>query len=319
MRPRGGILAIDLSCPKGVGLNVLRSVSTRLITRTTLTFAVLLIASLTTIAFSSVASAAQSCDPNERYVTDADGKRFLELRWPIDSVSNLVRLRVPAEYVTWADTGCQSAAWPGYPDPNYTNRFAVGFSVGLSLPDPKPLPPADRNIFTRGLDWTKMTVLINSTARAAGGEKEKQKIEQRSFNNTRDIYLNPENTLLKKAHLSAGQKPDKYGLKRFGAIGDMGHFKNELGGDEAIDFFYVDRDPIDLWFKCGAEEIKDHTEDPAWRKRPECEMHFRHVRLDAMLEINFPRVYMPIWPQIKEQIEQLLDSFEIAQLNEGKL
>ena len=269
--------------------------------------------------FSSVALAQGSCDPNERFVNDADGRRFLELRWPIGSVENRVRLRVPAEYVTWADTGCQSAVVPGYPDPNYTNPFAGSFDIGMSLPDFQTLPPPERNTSMKGLDWTKLLVEILTTARAKGGEDKKRQLTQTGFENSQRLYLNSDNFLMRQAKLTSGRKPDKYRLKRVGVIGDMEHFKTEYGGGEAVDLYYVDHDPLDLWFKCGAEEIKDHTEDAAWHKRPLCAAHFRYVRLDVAITLRFPRIYMQIWPEIKARTEKILDSFEIDQLTEGKL
>jgi hypothetical protein len=75
------------------------------------------------------------CIPNERFVNDPDGRRFLELRWLMDPPGWRARLRVPAEYVTWADVGCESATMPGYPDPNYRDVYAHGFSIGVDLPD----------------------------------------------------------------------------------------------------------------------------------------------------------------------------------------
>jgi hypothetical protein len=104
--------------------------------------------------------AADKCDPNERFVTDAGGKRYLELRWPLKTSENLVKLRVPAEYVSWADTGCLSVAWPGYPDPNYTLPYASGFSVAISLPDFEPRWRSDPQKFERGLHWSSVDIQI---------------------------------------------------------------------------------------------------------------------------------------------------------------
>ena len=114
------------------------------------------------------------CVPNERFVNDPDGRRFLELRWLMDPPGWRVRLRAPAEYVTWADVGCESATMPGYPDPNYTKPFAQGFAVGLSLPDFKPLPPADRNIDRNGVNWSKMVVHIDSIGQAKSEIRKKK-------------------------------------------------------------------------------------------------------------------------------------------------
>jgi len=258
------------------------------------------------------------CVPNERFVNDPDGRRFLELRWLMDPPGWRVRLRAPAEYVTWADVGCESATMPGYPDPNYTKPFAQGFAVGLSLPDFKPLPPADRNIDRNGVNWSKMVIHIDTMALLKSESKKNHFIEDLFFS-VRQYSVNPKHGYLKDAGLSSGQKQDKFELKRFGVIGDLDKFKYKYGRGETPDLYFVDRHPIDLWFDCDAEEIRDHTEDAAWSGRPECYMYIRHTRLDAQIKVLFPRIYMPMWPQIKVRTEWLLDSFEIGELNDGKL
>jgi len=131
--------------------------------------------------------------------------------------------------------------------------------------------------------------------------------------------LNPNDFILKDYHFKAGKKPSKYGLERMGMIGEIDIIKNEQIKPSIYDFYYTDMKPIEVWFKCTADEIKDHSEDPSWEGRPECEMHFRHARIDSVIRIIFPRIYMPVWQQIKVRTEWLLDSFEIGELNDGKL
>ncbi|GEM_PF-3741211 len=170
------------------------------------------------------------CVPNERFVNDPDGRRFLELRWLMDPPGWRVRLRVPAEYVTWADVGCESATMPGYPDPNYRDVYVHGISIGVDLPDFMVLQPTDRHIRRRGLDTTKMVVSVRSQAKVQGGEAEKVRVIQKNFYDTQRIFLDPESVSLKSSHLTVGPKPDKFNLKRVGVIGDMSRYRTELGG-----------------------------------------------------------------------------------------
>jgi hypothetical protein len=116
------------------------------------------------VAWHRGASANESCDPNERVVTDADGKRFLELRWPLGSSEHLAKLRVPLEYVSWADTGCGSAVMPDYPDPNYTYPFASSFRVSVSLPDFEARPRSEELKFRRGPLWSSADISIHAQA-----------------------------------------------------------------------------------------------------------------------------------------------------------
>ncbi|MGB5083297.1 MAG: hypothetical protein WBO09_01550 [Methylocystis silviterrae] len=170
------------------------------------------------------------CVPNERFVNDPDGRRFLELRWLMDPPGWRVRLRVPAEYVTWADVGCESATMPGYPDPNYRDVYVHGFSIGVDLPDFTVLQPTDRHIRRRGLDTIKMVVSVRSQAKVQGKEAEKVRVIEKNFYDTQLIFLDPESVSLKSSHLIVGPKQDKFNLKRVGVIGDMSRYKTELGG-----------------------------------------------------------------------------------------
>ena len=170
------------------------------------------------------------CIPNERFVNDPDGRRFLELRWLMDPPGWRVRLRVPAEYVTWADVGCVPALGRGYPDPNYRDVYVHGFSIGVDLPDFTVLHPTDRHIWNRGLDTTKMVVRLDSEVKVQGGEAEKVQALQEMFYGRQRISLDPDSVSLKSSRLTVGPKPDKFNLKRIGVIGDMSRYKTELGG-----------------------------------------------------------------------------------------
>jgi hypothetical protein len=48
-------------------------------------------------------------------------------------------------------------------------------------------------------------------------------------------------------------------------------------------------------------------------------MFFRYARLDAVITARFPRIFIPMWPEIKSKLERLMDTFEIGELNEGQL
>ena len=266
--------------------------------------------------------AAKACDPNERFVTDPDGKKFLELRWPMGAWNHLVKLRVPAEDVLEADTGCQSAVLPGYPDPNYTQGYASGFTVGMSLPDFKPARKVIPRMFGMGLDWSGMRIQIHAETSRPGHPFTQQQFEQaiqKEFNASVSIFLNPESYAMIHAGLTGAQKPDRYGLKRIGAVGNMERYKTEIGGGAAEDFYYPDHHPLDFWIMCQASEIKDYEEDPSWHRRPPCDMTFRARKISSALDVSFPRIYMTMWKKIKSNSEALVDSFQITKLTDGEL
>lgn len=258
------------------------------------------------------------CIPNERFVNDPDGRRFLELRWLMDPPGWRVRLRVPAEYVTWADVGCESATMPGYPDPNYRDVYVHGFSIRVDLPDFTVLHPSDRHIWNRGLDTTKMVVRLDSEVKVQGGEAEKVRVIQKDFYDTQRIFLDPESVSLKSSRLTVGPKPDKFNLKRVGVIGDMSRYKTEPGGVRpSISIMSTENRSIyGSSVRRKKSRITRKTLDGIVAPNARC---FSATRAWTLLLKQTFHEYSCIWPEIKSKLEGLLDTFEIGELNDGQL
>jgi len=273
------------------------------------------IALLSVIMAALGSSPAKSCDPNERLVTDTTGSSYLELRWAIGTPTNLIKLKIPAEYISGANTGCIPETYLGYPDPNYTSPSAQDFAIALSLPDFVPFRKADPRNFKNGLDWSAMEVLIESTVKTINDGDAEQKLLDFST----DLYLSNSNISLKKSGLHGGRKPNLFGLNRVGTIGDVSIYQNNFGGNEAVDFYFPDSKPVDFWIQCQASGIKDHTEDPAWSRRPPCTMYFRNQTLSAALHVEFPRIFLYMWPKIKQNVEIVIGTFQIQTLDAGNL
>jgi hypothetical protein len=271
--------------------------------------------------FAGHVGVAMACDPNERFVVDSDGRKFLELRWALGATDRLVKLRVSAEDVLGSDTGCQSAIWPGYPDPNYTLPYAESFTVGLSLPDFKPMIESDPKKFIGGANWSATRILINAQVSQPDRPRTQEQFDegiQYLFDMTRSISLNPKSASMREAGLKVASKPDRFGLKRIGAVGDLKNFQTGLGL-LASDLYYPDYRPMDFWILCQAEEIKDQEQDPNLRGRLPCEMHFRTRKISSHIVVYFPRIYLSMWARIKTQTESLIESFQITNLQDGKV
>jgi hypothetical protein len=252
----------------------------------------------------------------------------MELRWQTTRVGWRQRLRVPAEYVTWgSDSGCDPTFIPWVMGDVRTPHQvqATSFRIGMTLPDFQPLPPERKTGISESISFSKqfitgkMSASVASLVGLAGDEERRKRIIDAHFRSRYGIFVSSIRRDHDAAHWAVGPKPDKYGLKQLGVIGDIARFKNVLPQPSARDFFYEDGQPITLFFDCTAEEIKDYREDPTWRASGYCQMYFRYPRLDIVVDATFDRFYMPIWPQIKERIETLLDSFAISELNEGQL
>jgi hypothetical protein len=258
------------------------------------------------ICFFSPTLAYAECIPNKALSSD---KRYMELRWAIGSRSNIVKLRVPIEYYAGVK-GCLGPSSLFANSDDNLDIHAHTLAIKASLPDFQPPSASNAALFRAGLGWSAMNILISSITSAI---IDKAELEQSKFDTGVGIFLGEKK--LKGYSLVKGVKPDKYGLKRIGAIGDFEQYKNKLPLPPADDFYYSDDHPISVWAQCTVEEIKDHSEDPEWRGRPICELNFRNERLDATVKIVLPRIYMDKWRETKIGVEKLIDSFEIQQLN----
>jgi hypothetical protein len=254
------------------------------------------------------------CDANERFVVDQNGKRFLEARWPMGREDHLFWLRMPAEYAWRANTGCISVLGANYQDPDVVGPYSSMLFLEVLLPDftPKNFKKPDLR-FLSGPEWSSMIVQISTLVRAPAEEKADM---GGMLRDAERIFLNPDSYSAKKEQLTYGPKPDRFGLKRVGAIGDMARYRTEFGGLAADDFYFPDHQPIDMWIRCQAEEIKDYTEDPGWGLRtPPCEQHFYSPSLDANVLLDYRRIYLPRWREWQEKTEELLRSFPMTKAN----
>ena len=255
------------------------------------------------------------CDANERFVVDETGKRFLMSRWALDREDNLVWLRIPAEYVGWASTGCVSAFGPAYQDPDVVGPFDTMLSLKVLLPDFIPKRGHKTDVKAPGRPASEeMTISISTLARVPGPDKDNYENEIKKI--AEEIYLDPNNVRIMREHLTFGSKPDRFGLKRYGAIGDMVRYKDVFGGNIGKDILYLDHHPLDIWIMCQAEEIKDHTEDPSWDlNEPQCEQHFYSKTLGSDVELHYRRIYLPRWQEWQDKTEAFLRSLPMTKAN----
>ena len=257
-------------------------------------------------------SAVGHCDPNQHYIVDSNGQRFLEIRWPLRSEDNLVWLRIPADYL-WqgANTSCVSFFGPGYSEPGIDGPFQEGFVLQVALPDftPEDIHKPDLR-FSRGPLWTSMIISADSIVRIP--ENKKKDILEKMMDTSKSIYLNPENIGAKEDHITYGPKPDRFGLKRIGAIGNISRDNVRKINASLEDIYFSDHKPLDIWIKCQSEEIKDVLEDPSWGDRtPLCEQNFYSPTLDVEIKIIYRRIFLPKWRELEQKTEELMKSFSM--------
>ncbi len=255
------------------------------------------------------------CDANERFVVDETGKRFLMSRWALDREDNLVWLRIPAEYLWRAHTGCVSAFGPNYPDPDIVGPFDTLFSLEVTLPDFTPMRSLKHDLQVRHRsESTSTIILVSSLASVPGPDKNNFENEIKKV--AEDIYMNPNYVDIMEEHLTFGSKPDHFGLKRYGAIGDMVRYKDVFGGNIGKDMLYIDHYPLDMWIMCDAEEIKDHIEDSSWdMNEPQCEQHYYSITLGSDVRLDYRRIYLPRWQEWQDKTEAFLRSLPMTKAN----
>lgn len=241
-------------------------------------------------------------EPNKRIVTDPDGRRFVETRWPLGSPDNVVRLRVPHAYVWWGGAGFAAALGPNYRDPNVVGPHLDTFILEALLPDLAPKTPENADKFKDGISGQVVEMVVNNTATS---NRRGAEFIDYLFRFNLPLVLTP--AAQKRLGLTFRPKPDHFSLKRMGPIGDFEQFR-QFGAVD--DIYFPEKDPKELFITCGAEEIRDRVEDSTWQSRPICSHKFYSASLQAVVKLVYRRIYLPEWQTIQERAEQLLASFE---------
>ena len=112
---------------------------------------------------------------------------------------------------------------------------------------------------------------------------------------------------------AADVKPAKYGLQRLGV--DFSKYPDfpelDRSGLPERDIYYL-RAPtgdLDTVILCTAEEAKTVEDAPKYRIVGQCEQKFVFKPLNALVSINYRRVYLQDWHAIQAEWERLMQSF----------
>ena len=103
-------------------------------------------------------------------------------------------------------------------------------------------------------------------------------------------------------------KPDRFGLKHQGAKEDFEKYRCDIG--MVHDIYFPEANPKDMFAVCGAEEIRDMEEDPAWCRRPLCTHEFYAASLKAHVTLFYRRTHLKDWKQLQERATRLLETIE---------
>ncbi|MBV9079282.1 MAG: hypothetical protein JO048_17600 [Methylobacteriaceae bacterium] len=242
-------------------------------------------------------------EANNRPVIDAQGRRVIEYRWPLGTPDHIVKLRIPVGYSWFGGAGLAAALGPDYPDPNVVGAYTSAIVIQALMPDFAPKTADNSALFDSGVNEQVVLVSLGTNVRSKhSGEA--------IINKLLDHFVSLATSSAKqnKDGLSFGRKSDRWNLSRVGPIGIFDNFR-KIGSVE--DIYFPDREIKDMFLVCGAEEIRDVTEDPAWPRKPICQHYFYSRRLQATVELNYRRVYALEWRSVQDRAEEMFASFEI--------
>lgn len=110
-------------------------------------------------------------------------------------------------------------------------------------------------------------------------------------------------------------KASQFGLQRYGV--DFEKFPDipevTHASIAADDIYYLRaRDGrLQTVILCNAEEMKTVADGPQYHAVAQCQQKFISKPLNALVSINYRRVYLPQWRSIERAWEQLLESFTV--------
>lgn len=239
--------------------------------------------------------------PNSRIVTDANGERVAEIRWRPADAGPIGILRVPANYI-WRGGGLATGGFgPDYPDPNVVQDYAYSFVLEALLPNFEPFTTTNAARFKDGITGNTLTILISRAPISGRGGISVVELAFRS--RLRMLQGGADD---RRYHIQYAEKPDRFGLKRYGAVGDFEQFRAFGAVD---DLYFSDRESKDVFILCGAEEIHDVAEDPSWTRRPICQHTYYSSTLGGLVQLAYRRLWLKDWRDIQAGVERLFQSF----------
>jgi hypothetical protein len=208
---------------------------------------------------------------NERIITAPDGKKFVFVRWAERSRDNVITLRVPLAH---APIGGIALLGPNYPDPNYQQPFMESLVFDAMLWDMRPV---SRN---RKLLREKNNMLVFGMIESIFfGSKERDEIGQ--LRTHAEIQLNGilrnYNQICYK--LSIIDKPSRFGLRRIGAVHELGD-RTPVG----LHDFYFDGDQPQTatnFMSCTDDAVPDDP-PPGRHENPGCRQWFALPELSQL-------------------------------------
>ena len=226
---------------------------------------------------------------------------IVQYRWDIGPPSHIIKLRIPANYVSNHDKLFRKLLGSDYPDPNVTGPSISTIFLKALLPDFSPLTIENERDFTvRPQDKAVNIKILNLSKSKYHGDELINELFETFKETTRKIYAAQYSTDLMP-------KSDWFGLKRIGPTVDYRKHSNDPG---IYDYYFSPQRPIKTFMTCKPLEVIDSEDDPSWSARSFCQHYFYSPSLNAEVSLFYRRKYASDWRNIEQKLEKILESFK---------
>jgi len=256
------------------------------------------------------------CDnPNVRLERRDPEPPLVHVRWAIGRKENLVILSIPMPFFKYPPSACFSGF--GDPkDPKNWEKFIEGLNLKVRLSDFSPWMYLSREEEEKyRLD--DLEIKIDSTA----GATDKLNLIENRYKNYIKYYVSElslkwelENA---PGDFRLGVKPDAYGLKHYGVIGEMDHLdKLEIWrGTGYSDVYYAENEfgKKTVYIEANADQFgRNDEKNPNFKGDFVLNHQFYNKKLDSVLTLTYTRRQLANWRTIQERVETWLDALPIT-------
>jgi hypothetical protein len=254
-------------------------------------------------------------DPNVRLERRDPEPPLVHVRWAIGRKDDLFILSIPMPFFKYPPRPCYSGF--GDPkDPKNWEKFVDGLYLKVRLSDFSPWMYVSRKE-EKKYRLDDLEIKIDSSF----GYKDKSTIISERY----DIYvksqvsqrrLEPELEIA-PGDFRLGFKPDTYGLKHYGVIGNMDHLeKLEVWrGVGYSDVYYIDDEfgNKQIYIEANADQFGIIREkDPNFDGDFTLYHHFYNKKIDAVVKLAYTRRQLANWRTIQERVETWLNALPIT-------
>jgi hypothetical protein len=246
---------------------------------------------------------------------------FDTVHWPLDRLGvKQTTLKVPSAYGTGSPIARQFAAAVETKQRKFSDEAFQVMLIHAMWPDLSPMSP-DWHEFNEHRDPNAMATIVSSGAVDGDGNQESDRLQDwfRQETHTAGIRLcfgnDPSRTCYQRN--APDVKSSQYGLERVGV--DFSKYpafpEVDRSALDARDVYFL-RGPtgaVSTLIICTAEEAKTAADGPPYKGVADCEHKFVAKKLNAFVEIQYPRPLLKNWSEIQARWVSLLDSFGVGE------